>query len=145
MTKMMDRNIRPEWFAQAKANGIKKSTLRTRLLDLDWDIEDAISLESQTKPNEWLKIAMSRGIKRGTFYGRIRKGYTPEEAVSVRFLPKKHNHERDLYEYADKAVANGINRGTFWNRIYRGADPEKACTIPARKKGGNTRHESTFI
>lgn len=147
MTKMVDEVIKQEWIDEAKKNGISLDILRHRLLTADWHIEDAISTPKghRNKYGEYVRIAKENGIKRCTFYNRIYKGYTPEEACSSRMYQKKYDHADDLYIYADQAVKNGIHRATFWSRIYRGADPVKASTIPARKKGGNTRHESSFI
>lgn len=147
MTKMVDETIRPEWIAEAKENGVSYTLLKSRLLDHDWHIEDAISKspDSKEKYGGWVREALANGISRATFYDRIYRGYSPEEAATVKRFPRKIDHEETLYDHLEVALKNGINRGTFWNRIYRGADPVKASTIPAKRKGGNTRHESAFI
>ncbi len=87
----MRRNLKNTYissidYAQAKANGICKETLRTRIWSYGWDKERAKTepvREIENRYGKWIKIAISNGVNRNTFYSRLGLGWSVEKAATT--------------------------------------------------------------
>ena len=133
--------ITPEDFEKAKENGIPKDTVLTRVRQLGWDVDKAI-----TKPprkirkftKEEIKIMEENGIDRNTVSCRLNYGWTLEEAISRPKKPgRQYIYPEWVYEEANK---NGIAYSTVNSRIKNGWDMKRACTERVK-----TRQESAEI
>ncbi|NTW72883.1 MAG: hypothetical protein HGA49_11675 [Eubacteriaceae bacterium] len=94
----------------AKQNGISRQTFRLRICVFGWDQERAATQPLQNRksnivllcekrrifPKEILNLAIKNGIKRNTFYVRIRRGMSPEEAAT-----------KPVENHAEKSVKGG--------------------------------------
>ena len=78
----MKKYITPKDFEIAAKNGIKKETVRRRVVRNNWSIEEAITTPSQRYelPKELLKEAEKLGIERQRVITRIKAGWNIEEA-----------------------------------------------------------------
>ena len=78
----MRKYITPQEYEIATKNGIKKETVRRRVVRNNWSIEEAISTPSQRYdlPKELLEEAEKLGIERQRVITRIKAGWSIEEA-----------------------------------------------------------------
>ena len=87
----MRRNLKNTYissidYAQAKANGISKETLRSRIWNYHWDKERAKTepvREIENRYEEWIRIAVENGVNRNTFYSRLNLGWSAEKAATT--------------------------------------------------------------
>lgn len=78
----MRKYITPKDYEIAAKNGIKKETVRRRVVRNNWSIEEAISTPSQRYdlPKELLEEAEKLGIERQRVITRIKSGWSIEDA-----------------------------------------------------------------
>lgn len=142
--------ITPKEYETALSNGIGKTTLETRVRDLLWDKQRAIT----EKPADLSKgyaehkhKAINNGVSGHTFYMRVLRGWTLEEATH----PKKHAGKEFLNKQREKAIQKTrkypewvydnlkeyeIKQPTFWHRVHNLKwDMEEASTTPPLAKG----------
>ena len=81
-------------------NGIKKSTIYRRVYQYGWDIEKAITVpvidrehRSRKYPKKYTDLALSNGICLVTFYSRLKKGWSFEEAATRPLFYKTKNKD----------------------------------------------------
>ena len=81
----MKKYITPKDYEIAAKNGIKKETVRRRVVRNNWSIEEAISTTSQryNLPKELLEEAEKLGIERQRVITRIKAGWSIEEACRI--------------------------------------------------------------
>ena len=81
----MKKYITPQDYKKATENGIKKETVRRRVVRNNWSIEEAISTPSQRYdlPKELLKEAEKLGIERQRVITRIKAGWSIEDACRI--------------------------------------------------------------
>ena len=87
----MRRNLKNTYissvdYAQAKANGINKETLRSRIWNYRWDKEKAKTepvKEKDYSNSKWIKLAVKNGVNRNTFYSRLNLGWSAEKAATT--------------------------------------------------------------
>lgn len=137
-----DYYITDEHYAIAKRNGIKESTVRSRVYVYGWKIDRAIAEKPKqripTGWSEWKETALANGIGRDTYVSRVSRGMSPKEASTAPKMTSKEMAEKlvstvRLYpaEFYDKAVSNGISKKLFYQRTSTlGWSLEDACTIP---------------
>lgn len=154
---MIDYYITPEEYDIAEKNGIHVNTLNSRVRDLLWDKNSAITEKPKDLSkglSEYKKKAKNNGMTEHLFYTRVRRGWTPEEACET---PKNDNHDKEwLNSIREKSLAktkkypewvyeslkeNEIKQTTFANRLRRGWTLKKACTTPALQKGKHDRSD----
>lgn len=143
MSKKRYIYITPHDYVVAKANGISAENVESRVRQLGWDVDKAI-----TKPvaprvlHGMVELYKANGISRQTYSRRVREGMSPLEAAT---LPTKTPREaaavgagrRKLNPYIKRASENGISYQTFHSRISKlGWPKELACTRPVRNKKG---------
>lgn len=145
--------ITDEHYKIAKRNGINDFTLRSRIHNYGWEINRAITEKPQKRNStgwsEWKETALANGIGRDTYFSRISRGKSPEEASTLPKMNSKDMMEKlvsavRLYpaEFYDISVSNGISKKLFYQRVsILGWSLEDACTIPPRSVKGN-RHNS---
>ena len=77
----MKKYITPKDYEIAAENGIKKETVRRRVVRNNWSIEEAISTPSQRYdlPKELLEEAGKLGIERQRVITRIKAGWSIED------------------------------------------------------------------
>jgi len=129
--------ITPEEYQIAAQNGISPKVLESRVRKYAWDKQRAITqpVRKFKDHKEWAKVAEENGISYHTFWQRLRKGWTYEQAAT---MPKIKPSEIKRYrrypkEYSDKAKELGIYK-LFVHRMHQGWDIEKACSTPPMTK-----------
>lgn len=136
--------ISPEDYAIAERNGLSKELVYQRVYLYDWDVNTAITMPKRIRKDrgDWMKVALSNGIKPNTFYGRLSRGWDIEKAASAALvshkesIKKAHDSKRGYpKEYGLLADANGISRTGFRERLKRGWTLEDAATYPVMQKG----------
>ena len=87
--------ITEEQYKAGIKNGIKKPTIYTRVFEYGWDIEKAINTPTIKKeykarkyPKKYTDLALSNGICLITFYSRIKKGWSYEDAATIKPIPR---------------------------------------------------------
>ena len=77
-------------------NGIKKFTIYSRVYYYGWDIEKAITTpptkreyKARKYPKKYTDLALENGICLITFYARARKGWSLEDAATVKLLTNR--------------------------------------------------------
>ena len=88
--------VTDEQYAIALESGIRKATVYNRVYTYGWDVEKAITLPTIPRelrarkfPKKYTDLALSNGICLETFYLRMRKGWTCEEASTVKPRAKR--------------------------------------------------------
>ena len=121
--------ITPEDYKIAEENGISKDTLLSRVRELGWDIDKAITKPVRAKrkfTEEEIKAMEENGIDRNVAAGRRYWGWTLEEAITKsKKKGRQYVYPEWVYKEADK---NGISYSALGNRIRRGMSLEEACT-----------------
>ena len=86
--------ITEEHYKIAKENGIQEATLYRRVHQYGWDIEKAITTppiprqsRSRKHPKKYTDLALANGVCLITFYARLKRGWTYEQASSIKPLP----------------------------------------------------------
>ncbi|HFR4157289.1 nucleoside permease [Bacillus cereus] len=135
----LNRWLTDEEYARAAANGINRKRLQSRVYDFGWDVEEAITAsigtvrhEYKRKHGDWQKTALKNGINIGTFYSRLKLGWTYQDAAT------KPPRQKDKTEKAWLNIAkkNGIGYQTFISRIRTQKwDMERAATTPVINTG----------
>lgn len=130
----LNRWLTNEEVARAAANGISRRTLRRRVYEYSWDLEEALTAppgsvrhDFERKYTKWLKIALKNGISQGTFFSRLTAGWECQEAANkpVKKMPDS------MKKMLEVAKANGIKYQTFYARVKTHKwDMEKAATTP---------------
>lgn len=81
-------------------------------------------------------VARRSGVLEQTFYSRLRRGWTPEQAAGLEARPRGpgrffHIMLADGRPGMPVAIANGVERRTFYHRVERGWTPEQAAGLSA--------------
>lgn len=79
MFKLTDEDYRNAW----DKNKITRSTLRARVYNYKWSVEKAINTPLMKKESPYLKKAKENGILPQTYFTRIWRGWTKQEACSI--------------------------------------------------------------
>ncbi|WP_242224526.1 hypothetical protein [Bacillus cereus group sp. BfR-BA-01380] len=111
--------------------GITKRMVYARINQSGWSLKRAISELGKPVKNQEIRkmiiIAQKNGISEGTFRLRLKKGWLPEDAATI-----KPNRFKELKILAE---SNGISENTFLTRINRGMGEFEAATKPLDKRG----------
>ena len=72
-------------------NGLKKPTIYRRVFQYGWDINSAITIPAKSReyrsrkhPKKYTDLALKNGICLVTFYSRLKKGWSYEEASTIK-------------------------------------------------------------
>ena len=142
----------------AASNGINSRTLDSRIRDLGWSKQKALTTPVQKRskyPTEILNLIDESGLDMPTFHARIRRGWDTVKAATT---PKIDGSEKIQFaidarrKYTDEilklAKSNGIKYGTFVSRVSQlGWDVFKAASTPSMSKEEScrlARTKSTF-
>lgn len=121
-------------FEKAALSGITRVLLHQRYYQNLWDIERATTepVTPRNAPSEvsdLVDVAIENGISRATYYRRVAKGMTPEEAstkpTAKRGRPRKRTYTDEQLEIANQ---HGISRQMLDRRLARGWHLERALT-----------------
>ena len=121
-------------FEKALSFGITRVLLHQRYYQSDWSLERATTepptpRNSPSEASSLVDLAVSNGISRATYYLRVGKGMTPEEAATKptakRGRPKKRAYTDEQLEIANQ---HGISRQMLDRRLARGWHLERALT-----------------
>jgi len=135
---MDDFYLTQEDYAKAKANGISYENAYARFYNYGWSKEDTIH-KPLHKPNLWNQykdLANKNGVKQGTFYDRMYKGMSPEEAATLSKRPHRGYTKpaKITLEVVQQAAANGVTKNTLCVRVYQYKwSVEKAMNTPVDK------------
>lgn len=123
--------ITPEEYEIAQSNGISERTLNTRVRQLGWDKERAITTPVQQKKDrsKWKAIAESNGISIKTFLSRVNSHGWDEKKAATQPMSNGSKRNRKYSKEIDEVlIKNGISKNTFYTRIKRGWTIERAST-----------------
>lgn len=142
----MNVYITDEHYAQAEAIGVSRELLSARVRQSFWDIERAITTppirHRRELPEPWATIARQNGIRLDTFAGRLRRGWSPEEAATVTIEASHAAGAAKRRFLTDEeqvlAAASGLSHEGILLRLRRGWSREEALTTPAIPR--NERH-----
>ncbi|MMZ47329.1 hypothetical protein D1872_89720 [compost metagenome] len=143
--------VTPEDYAKAEANGLDRKVVYHRVYHYGWDIERAITTPKRKKhTKEWgswkpyYALMDKHGIDRKTFYTRVRKGMSPEEAATRPLIPRheqakvaaaaRHANQKFPPEIRKLAEENGISKPLLYLRVRRGMSAMEAATKPKASK-----------
>ena len=81
----MKKYITPKDYEEATKNGIKKETVRRRVVRNNWSLAEAISTPSQrfNLPRELLEKAEKLGLERQFVIDRMKHGWSIEKACTT--------------------------------------------------------------
>ena len=126
--------LTPEDFATAEKNGISEERAKARFYKMGWSKQRAITQKLKKPQHDWNKYHHQSLVTAQTFYQRIKKGMTPEEAALTPPLPKGCRFGKTIkitQEHMEQAVKNGIKVSTLYARVYNyDWDVERAVTEP---------------
>lgn len=66
----------------ANSNGISDALFRIRVREYGWNIHDASTIPPR-KIDNFMKIAVSNGIDKNTYYARVYAGWSKEDASTI--------------------------------------------------------------
>lgn len=131
----------PQHYEIAEKNGISKGAVKSRVYGLGWTVQKAITeplmkadFERPKEYYDYLEKAKSNGITNATYYSRIRRGWSPEEAATKELIKPQDFKRRDK-KWMELAVENGISARTYRGRVYNGWTEEEAATTKILKTG----------
>ncbi len=123
-------------FELALSNGITRVLLHQRYYQSLWDIERATTepVTPRNAPSEvsdLVDVAVENGISRATYYRRVDKGMSPEEA-STKPTAKRGRPRKRVYtdEQLEIANSNGVSKQCLDGRLRRKWELERAITEP---------------
>lgn len=108
MNRIYDWYVTPEEYKKAKENNISPERVNYRIRYAGWSKNDAINIPTRKCNNreDWSKIAIGNGIKKGTFYRRIDSlGWSFEMAASVKATATKSELVKILMQKIDELQA----------------------------------------
>lgn len=142
MTDIYNFYITPEEYKRAAENGISKKRLETRIRDMAWDKEKAITTPVKNKkqyPREIKELAEKNGICMRTFKSRVNLlGWDMLKAATTPVMDSRQNIYKAIpkvrkypKEFIELARENGIPDKCFYNRITKYKwTIERAATTP---------------
>ncbi|WP_078382350.1 hypothetical protein [Sutcliffiella halmapala] len=126
---------------EALKNGIKERTVRARVYNYGWSVQEAITVPTKGSSFErsedyfyYLKIAKENGISTCTYRHRAKRGWSLIEAATAELVDSSGYRGEDKVWF-DLAIQNGIKPTTYKGRIRMGWSPKEAATTPILKKG----------
>lgn len=129
--------VTPDDYDIAEKNGIPQNIVYDRVINGGWDVDKAVSKPVRKKKySNWIKKAAQNGISRHTFYARVKRGMSLEEAVTKEVMTLNQAAEiaraniRKKPSWVRTAMENGIKRHTFYARVYKGWSKAEAATRP---------------
>ena len=143
----------PSLVAACRALGVSYSTVMRRR-ELGWDLERALAAPArkrdaaqrsskrtgvaQTQYTSVAKAAQASGVDPGVARERIRRGWSPEEALSTPVPENARGKSVTILgerypSIAAAARAHGLTRGIVQNRISQGWTLSDAVTVPAHE------------
>lgn len=88
MYKLTDEDYRKAW----DKHRISKTTLRARFYKYNWSLENSLNTPLQKKESIYLRKAKENGILPQTYFTRIWRGWSKEQACSIPPMWKKKSH-----------------------------------------------------
>lgn len=96
--------ITDEEYALAEKNGIPRHIVYTRVVTYDWEIDKAITTpvmgrdkRARKHPKKYTDLAIQNGLNLCTFYSRLKKGWSYEDAC-MKAIPRG---QRKTFKYKD--------------------------------------------
>lgn len=124
--------------------GIKRNTLFHRVYRMGWTVEKALTTPvakyNDPEMDKWKAIAKKNGIKVETFYSRVGKGWTYEDAATTQplsrgqVLHRCNSSKPRVFTDEEIAIAkaNGLKYTTILSRNRRGWPNERAISEPVK-------------
>jgi hypothetical protein len=126
--------LTPDDIEIAKSNGISYPLVNKRFYQLGWTKEKAITQTVRKKVLVWESYKDVSLVSEYSFYDRIKKGMTPEQAALTPPVPNGGRLFRALKvtpEMVEIAAKNGISKSTLCHRVrYYKWDVERAVSEP---------------
>ncbi|MNS40517.1 hypothetical protein D3C72_728330 [compost metagenome] len=127
-------------YKRAAENGIKATTLASRILYYGWDKDEAINTPPNARSRnkdipltrEDYERAAAHGINSSTLANRVRiRGWDKEKAITT----SPHNRGGQKRKWCMIAESRGISQTTFYSRVRQGWSFEESAIIPLVKPG----------
>ena len=67
----------------AESNGINRKLLYTRVYQLGWELERAITQKPRARGVSMFQLARDNGIPLNLYYKRVHEGWSPIEAATI--------------------------------------------------------------
>jgi hypothetical protein len=132
-------------------SGIPVKVILSRINDLKWSVEDAITKPFNRGFNAALLLTLDNRTQSASDWGRelnidpklisLRKsrGCSDEEALSTENLPRKVNAEKYLAFGEEKTLTEwanqyNLNKPTLWRRLQKGIPLEEALTTISQRQ-----------
>lgn len=130
--------LSPQDIETAKKNGISEERAKARFYKLGWTKQRTITQGIVRPKYDWDKYKDVCVVTQDTFYKRIQKGMTPEEAALTPPVPLGGRLDRPMKitkEHIERAAKNGIKLATLNHRVYvYGWEVERAVTEPIHER-----------
>jgi hypothetical protein len=130
--------LTPQDFETAKKNGISEERAKARFYKLGWTKQRTITQKTRKPQHDWFKYKDKSLVSMQTFYQRIKKGMSPEEAALTPPVPLGGRLDRPMKitkEHIERAAKNGIKAATLNHRVYGYRwDVERAVTEPINER-----------
>jgi hypothetical protein len=123
--------LTPEDFETAKKNGISEVRAKARFYRMAWSKQRAITQEVRKPRYDWAEYKDRSLVTEDSFYKRIRKGMTPEEAALTPPTVRLFQPVKITKTHIERAANNGITLTTLSQRVYKYRwNVERAVTEP---------------
>lgn len=126
--------LTPQDIETAMKNGISEERAKARFYKMGWTKQRAITQQLKKPKYDWLKYKDKSLVAMTTFYQRIQKGMTPEEAAftpPVQLGGRLDRPVKITKQHIQRAEKNGIKYTTLCHRVYGYRwDVERAVTEP---------------
>lgn len=115
MYKLTDEDYRIAW----EKHKISKTTLRARIYKSKWSKEKALNTPIQKKESIYLRKAKENGILPQTYFTRIWRGWSKEQACSTPPMWVKKTNSKIVKQNKIKRKYDTINKCPYdYNLIY---------------------------
>ena len=122
-------------YLKAEMNGIKKDTVRRRVVHYGWDVDRAITEKAKPQKNTgWSEWKDKSVVCYSTYLCRINNGMTPEQAATTEFIDHIERYEKEYgftKEHFKRAAKIGVDYRTVVQRYLKLKwDVERCVSTP---------------
>jgi hypothetical protein len=145
----MAEYLTPSDFEKAARYGVPEARVKQRFYSLGWSKERSITQKYRPVKNVWGQYKDRAVVTPATFYNRLDRGWTHEDAATIPLIPNGKKYKQPFPiadEIRELAEKNRIKFTTLRNRIYEYKwTPEEAASIPVGKKPARKRRKRRWL